>query len=128
MHSTFYVSKKLIYCKAINGVKEIAIRHPKWKQLENDQTIQPSGQYDYNTSYKFWDQSPSPQYQCCLQVSGTVSWHKLRCCYSANMLQHWLGERRPIYFCQVDHSRMSRNFSSDLLDLNNLCEILSQKS
>ena len=29
---------------------------------------------NYNTSHKFWDQSPSPHYQCCLQVSGTVSW------------------------------------------------------
>ena len=44
-----------------------------------------------NTSHKFWDQSPSPHYQCCLQVSETVSWHKLRCCYSANILQHWVG-------------------------------------
>ena len=43
-----------------------------------------------NTSHKFWDQSPSSHNQCCLQVSGTVSWHKLRCCYSANMLQHWV--------------------------------------
>ena len=33
-----------------------------------------------NTSHKFWDQFPHDQ--CCLQVSETVSPHKLRCCYS----------------------------------------------
>ena len=27
--------------------------------------------------------------QCCLQVSETVSGHKLRCCYSSNILQHY---------------------------------------
>ena len=64
-----------------------------------------------NTLHKFWDESPSPHDQCCLQVFGTVSWHKLRCCYSANMPQHWVGERRLIYFCKVDHSRISINFS-----------------
>ena len=30
----------------------------------------------YNTSHKFWDRSPFPHYQCCLQVSETVSWHR----------------------------------------------------
>ena len=40
----------------------------------------------YNTSYKFWDEPPSPHYQCCLKVSETVSWSKLRCCYSSDML------------------------------------------
>ena len=80
----------------------------------------------YNTSHKFWDQSPSPYYQCCLQVSETVSWHKLRCCYSANILQHWVGGRGLIYFCKVDHSRISRNFSRNWVGLNNLCETLSQ--
>ena len=64
-----------------------------------------------NTSHKFWDQSPSLHYQCCLQVSETVSWHKFRYCYSANILQHWIGGRGLIYFCKVDHSRISRNFS-----------------
>ena len=29
-----------------------------------------------------------PHYQCCLQVSETVSWHELWSCYSSNMLQH----------------------------------------
>ena len=41
-----------------------------------------------NTSHKFGDQSPSPHDQCCLQVSETVSGHKLRCCYFPNILQH----------------------------------------
>ena len=77
-----------------------------------------------NTSHKFWDQSPSPHYQCFLQVSETVSWHKLRCCYSTNILQHWVGGRGLIYFCKVDYSRISRNFSRNWVGLNNLCEIL----
>ena len=79
-----------------------------------------------NTSHKFWDQSPSPHYQCCLQVSETVSWHKLRCRYSAIILQHWVGGRGLIYFCKEDHSRISINFSRNWLVVNNLCEILSQ--
>ena len=33
----------------------------------------------------------SPHDQCCLQVSETVSGHKLRCCYSSNILQHCVG-------------------------------------
>ena len=41
--------------------------------------------------FKFWDQSPSLHFQYCLQVSETVSWHKFQCCYSANILQHWIG-------------------------------------
>ena len=45
----------------------------------------------YNTSHNSWDQSFSSHYQYCLLVSGTVSWHKLRCCYCSNMLQHWVG-------------------------------------
>ena len=64
----------------------------------------------YIISHKFWDQSPFPYYQCCLQVSETVSRHKLWCCYSANMLQYWVGGRDLIYFCKVDHSRISINF------------------
>ena len=40
-----------------------------------------------NISYKFWDQFPSQHYQYCLEVSETVSWHKLWCCYSSNILQ-----------------------------------------
>ena len=50
-------------------------------------------QQHYNTSHIFWDQRPSPHYQCCLQVSETASWRKLRCCYSFNMLQNWVGGR-----------------------------------
>ena len=67
---------------------------------------------------------PSPYYQCCLQVSETFSWHKLRCCCSANILQHWVGGRGLIYFCKVDQSKIPRNFSRNLVSLNNLCEIL----
>ena len=80
----------------------------------------------YKTSHKLWDQSPYPHYQCCLQVSETVSWRKLSCCYSANMLQHWVGGRVLIYSRKVDHSRISINFSRTRLGLNNFCEILSQ--
>ena len=79
---------------------------------------------NHNTSHKFWDKSPSPHYQCCLQVSETVSWHKLQSCYSSNMLQHWVGGRDLIYFCKGDHSRIFMNFSRNWLGLNNLCEIL----
>ena len=68
----------------------------------------------YNTSHKFWDQSPSPHYQCRLQVSEAVSWHKLWCCYSANILQHWVGGRSLICFCKVDHSRIFRIFFQGL--------------
>ena len=64
----------------------------------------------YNISHKVWDQSSSPHCQCCLQVSETVSWHKLRSCYSPNMLQHWVGGRGLIYFCKLDHSRIFINF------------------
>ena len=77
-----------------------------------------------NTSHKFWDQSPSPHDQCYLHVSETVSSHNLQCCYSANMLQYWIGGRSLIYFCKVDHSRISINYSRNWLRLNNLCEIL----
>ena len=38
------------------------------------------------------------------------SWYKLRCCYSSNMLKHWVGGRGMIYFCKVDHFRISENF------------------
>ena len=62
--------------------------------------------------------------QCCLQVSETIFWHKLRCCYSVNMLHYWVGERSLIYFCKVDDFRISRSFSRNLLGRNNLCEIL----
>ena len=80
----------------------------------------------YNTSHKFWDQSPSLHYQCCLQVSETVSLHKLWCCYSTNILRHWVAGRGLIYFWKVDNSRIFRNFPRNWLGLNNLCKILSQ--
>ena len=79
-----------------------------------------------NTSNKFWDQYPSRHYQCCLQVSETVFWHKLQCCYSANILQHWIGGRGLIYFCKVGHSRTFTKFARNWLYLNNLCDILPQ--
>ena len=78
----------------------------------------------YNTSHKFWDQSPSPHYQCCFQVFETVPWHKLPCCYSSNILQHWVGGRDLIYSCKLDQSRIFINFSMNWLGLINLCEIL----
>ena len=57
-----------------------------------------------NTSHKLWERSLSPppppaHYQCCLQVSETVFWHKLPCCYSSIMLQHGEGEG-PFLFLQ----------------------------
>ena len=60
-----------------------------------------------NTSHKFWDWSHCPHYQCCLQVSETVSWDQRWCHYSANMLQHWVAGRDLIYFCKEDHSKYS---------------------
>ena len=78
----------------------------------------------YKCSHKFWFQSPSHHYQYYLQVFETVSWHKLQCCYSAKALQNWVGARGVIYFCKVDHSKISRKFSRKWLGLNNLCKIL----
>ena len=40
-----------------------------------------------------------------------VSGHKLRCCYSSNILQYRVGGRGLIYLCKVDHSRISIHFS-----------------
>ena len=70
--------------------------------------------WSYNTSHKFWDKSLIPHYHCCLQISETGSWHKLRCCYSSNMLQHWVGRRWQIYFYKVGHSRISIDFFQEL--------------
>ena len=78
--------------------------------------------YLENTSHKFWDQTPYPHYQCCLQVTVTGSCHELLCCCTSNMLQHWAWGRGLICFCKVGHSRISINFSRDWLGLNNLCE------
>ena len=97
-------------------------------QLKNARFFQTPFYFSFifldNTSHKFWDQSHSPHYQNCLQVSETVTWHKLRCCYSANTLQHGVEGKGLIYFCKVGHSRISRKFSRNWLGLNNLCEIL----
>ena len=79
-----------------------------------------------NTSHKFWDQSPSPHYQFCLQVCDTVSWHKLQSCYSPNMLQHWVAGSDLIYFCKEIYSEIFMNFSRNWLVFNNLLEILLQ--
>ena len=35
---------------------------------------------------------------------------EIQCCYSANMLQHWVVGKGLIYFCKVDHSRISSIF------------------
>ena len=75
-------------------------------------------------SFIFYLFPPSPHYQCCLQVSETVSWHKLWFFFPVNMLQHWVGGRDLICFCKVDHSRISINISRNGLGLNNLCAIL----
>ena len=64
--------------------------------------------------------NPLPHYQFCLQVCETASWPKLQCCYSSNMPQHWLWGMDPIYFCKVDHSRISIKFLRNWLGLNNL--------
>ena len=68
--------------------------------------------------------SPSPHYQCFSQVSETVCRQNLRCFYSVNMLQHWVGGRGLICFCKVDHCRISGKLSRNWLGLNNLCEVL----
>ena len=39
--------------------------------------------------------------QCCLRVSETVSWHKLWCCYSANILQHCLQVLLAMLFTSI---------------------------
>ena len=44
-----------------------------------------------NTSHKFWGQSPSRHYHCCLQVSETDFRHRARFCYFSSILKHWLG-------------------------------------
>ena len=83
---------------------------------------------NYNTSHKFWNQPPPPIIKRCLQVLETVSCHKLRRCFSSNILQHWVGGEVwfLVYFCKVDHSRIFINFFRNWLGLNNLCEILPQ--
>ena len=58
------------------------------------------------------------------KVSETVSWQKLWCCYCSNILQHCVWRTDLICFWKVDHSRISINFSRNLLGLNNLCEVL----
>ena len=90
----------------------------------NCKIIFTKGSRIYNTSHKLRDQSPSPHYRCCLQVSEAVSSRKLRCCYSTNILQHWIKGRGLNYFWKVGYSRISRNFSRNWFGLNNLREIL----
>ena len=69
-------------------------------------------------------QSPFAHYQRCLQVSQTGSLQKLRYFYSSNILQHWVGGKGLIYFCKVNHFRISRNFSLNWDGLNNYSEIM----
>ena len=76
----------------------------------------------HNTSSKFWDQFPSHHYQCCFQVSETVSWH------SSNMLQYLVGRRGLTYFSKVDHFIVFGDFAGNWFDLNDLCEIWLQHS
>ena len=76
----------------------------------------------YNTSHKFCDQFPSLHYQCYFQVSETVSWHKLWCSYTSNILQHWVRGKDLIYFCKVDRSRSFINVSRNSLGLVTKCE------
>ena len=70
-----------------------------------------------NNSHKFRDQPPSPHYQCCLQVFGTVWCCKLWYCFSFNILQNWLKGRGMLYFCKVDHSRISIAFFRNLPEI-----------
>ena len=63
-----------------------------------------------NTSYEF----SSPHDQCHLQVSGTVSWHKLRCCYSDNMLQRWVGGEGANLFLQTVPYQNFQKFFQEL--------------
>ena len=75
---------------------------------------------------EFWDQPPSYNYQCCLQVSETVCWRKLRCCYSLNMLQHWVERGAWFISAKWTIPEFPRNFSRNRLGLNNISETLSQ--
>ena len=77
-----------------------------------------------SASHKFWEQSPHPNDQCWLQVSKKVSWRKLRCCYSSNMVQHWVEERGLTYSEEWTIPEFPEIFSRNWLDLKNLCEIL----
>ena len=72
-----------------------------------------------NASHKFWYQSPSPHYQCCLQVSETGCWRKLFQ-YAATLSRG----RELTSFCKVDNSRISINSSRNWFSLNNLCEMM----
>ena len=86
----------------------------------------PKGHERNNTLHKFWDPSPSTHYQCRLQISEIVSWKKLSCCNSSDILQGWVGRSGLICFCKVSNSRIFRIFSGNWLGLNDLCEIWSQ--
>ena len=58
-----------------------------------------------NASHKFWYQSPSPHYQCCLQVSEAGCWRKLFQ-YVATLSRG----RELTSFCKVDNSRIANIF------------------
>ena len=78
---------------------------------------------DY-TLHKFWDQSSLPLLSMLLASIWKSSLAQasmlLLCQYAATSRRG----RALIYFCKVDHSRISINFSRNWLGLNNLCEIL----
>ena len=74
-----------------------------------------------NHAHKFLGQSPSSRHQYWGSFLA-----KLRRCYSSNILQHWVRVSGLIYFCKMVHSRISRYFFRNWVNLNNLCEILSQ--
>ena len=61
----------------------------------------------YNISHKFWDQSPSPHYQCCFHVFKTASWHKTRSCFSSNIAAHW--KSRNSEACAKKQSQIHAN-------------------
>ena len=110
----------------MNGMLEWSLgKIPRFLDC-SDPNLNRMGRNTHNTSHKFWDQPPSPHYQCCLQVFGTVFCCKLWRCFSSNILQHWVGWRGLVYFCKVDHSRISIIFFRNWLGLNNLCEILQE--
>ena len=103
--------------------QEMFVRFLMQNQLKNESHVHWLKPFaTYNNSHKFWDQSPPPTINVGCKF-WTNSWHKLQCCYSSNILQHWVWGRALIYFCNVDYSRISIYSSRNWLGLNNLCEI-----
>ena len=90
----------------------------------------------YNSkSHKFWNQSPSPYYQYCLYVLLFFMFLSSICdSFLAQASVSLLCQHPPplsrrdglIYFCKVDHSRISGNFFRNWLVLNDLWDIVTQ--